>query len=74
MKEDITERVSAFSTEALLTCFALSLRKNHGFGYQRIFRDLQSVEDMMADILDGKLYIEDLKDKLREETGIVIKA
>ena len=73
IKDEITQQVSAFSTEAFLTCFALTLRENHGFGYKRIFRDLKSVDDMMGRILNDEICIEDLKEKLKNETGIVIK-
>lgn len=73
IKDEITQQVSAFSTETFLTCFALTLRDNHGFGYRRIFRDLQSIDDMMNDILEDRCDIEDLKERLKNETGVVIK-
>lgn len=74
IKDEITQQVSAFSTEAFLTCFALTQRDLYGFGYTRIMRTLQGVDDMMNGILEGTTDIETLKQKLRDETGIVIKA
>lgn len=72
LKDDVREEVTGFVVEALLTTFALSLHEEFGFGYTRIMRALQSTDNMYADILNESVYLDDLKEQLKDKTGVVI--
>lgn len=73
MKSDISQRVSAFSTESLMTCFALAEHRLHGHGYKRILKTINYVDELMNDILTGDALMEDYTKQLEEETGVVIQ-
>lgn len=73
MKMDVSDAVSDFSTEALLTCFAITMRRKDGYGPKRIFDRLQYVDELFGKILDGSKTIEDYKRELEDETGVKIK-
>ena len=72
MERETARKIATFDVECLLTCFAYSLRRNHKWGYKRIFRTLNSVDVMFGQILDGTLNVNDLKQQLVDETGIKI--
>ncbi len=73
LKKTITHDASAYDVEALMTCYALALRRLYKFGRKRIARALNAIDDMMSDILEDKVTIEDYKKILENETGIIIK-
>ena len=64
---------SAYGVEALMTCYALALRRLYKFGRKRINRSLNYINDLMDDILEDKATIENYKQILEDETGIVIR-
>lgn len=74
MKQDISDEVSAYSVEALMTCFALANRRLYGHGPERTMRTLQYIDDLMGHILDGSATIEDFKRELKDETGVSVQA
>lgn len=71
-KQNVRDQVSGYGTETLMTCFALAEHRVHGFGEKRLLKTLNYIETLMADILDDKYTIEDYKQMLTDETGIVI--
>lgn len=73
IKQDITYRASGFSTEALMTCFALANRRLYKHGAGRIIKSLQYIDQLMDDILKDKVTIEDYKKELEDETGVVVE-
>lgn len=73
MKKEISEYSSNYNVEALMTCFALTGRRLHGYGQKRILRDLQYIDDLMGEIINETATIEDFKKELEDETGMVIK-
>lgn len=73
LKEKITVDASAYGAEALMTCYALALRRLYRFGFKRINRSLKEIDRLMDDILSDRATIEDYKKELEHETGIVIK-
>lgn len=73
LKDTITHDASAYSVEALMTCYALALRRLYGFGHKRILRSLQAIDGLMGEILDDKATIENYKKILEDETGIIIR-
>lgn len=72
IKQDISNRASAYGTESLMTCFALAQHRLYGFGYKRIFRTLEYIDELMSDILSGEKDMDEYIEELKDETGIVI--
>jgi hypothetical protein len=52
---------------------AMVLRDKLGYGHKRSKRVLTAISEMFADIQDGRLSVEDIKQTLGEEIGVVIK-
>lgn len=75
-KEDLSkfsDEVSKYNVETLMTCFALVLHRDFGFGKTRIFRLLSGVDELMGGILDGSVTIGEYKQQLEDEAGVRIK-
>lgn len=73
IRKEVVDKISKFDVEVMLTCFAWVLRKNYKWGYKRIFRTLASVDEVFGLVLDGEWSDVDMRDQLKEETGIVIR-
>ncbi|MCD8398135.1 MAG: hypothetical protein LUD12_13320 [Lachnospiraceae bacterium] len=67
------EDARRFDIDALLTSFAITMHDQYGFGQKRIMRALGYVDDMYTKIYQEELDITELKKRLREETGVIIK-
>ena len=78
MKADITEQITdnfgSYSTEALMTCFALVNHRLYGHGWKRTMRTLEEIDKLMGPIIDGEKTIEDYKKELEEEVGFKVDA
>lgn len=74
MRQKECDRTSENTTELLMTCFALAEHRLHGFGKQRLLKSLTYVDELMGQYVEGKVSVEELKQQLKDETGIVIKA
>ena len=73
MKEDITYEAAGYHAEALMTCFALSLKRLYGFGPKRIGNVLEYIDGLMSGLLDDSASIEQYKKELENETGVIVK-
>ena len=73
IKREISNDVTKFKTEWLMTCFALALRRKFGFGTERIARALREVDDMMIAIMDDECTIDDYINELENCTGIRVE-
>jgi len=73
LKKQVSSDALAYSAEALMTCYALALRRLYGFGYKRLLRSLQAIDGLMEDVLNDVATIEDYKKILEDETGIIIR-
>lgn len=73
LTDDTIASVSNHNVETLMTCFGLAQRRLYGFGYERIMRTLNFVDELMGPIIDGTKTIEDYKKELESETGVIIK-
>lgn len=73
LKKDISNKASTFSTEALMTCFALAEHRIHKFGSKRITKTLEYVDELMSAIENGDKTMFDYFEELEEETGIEVK-
>lgn len=58
--------------EALMTCFVLALHEEFGFGKERCLRALRRVDSYMEPYVSSKESVQQLKEKVRDEVGIVI--
>lgn len=47
-KKRIVDQANKYSTEYLMTCFALSIHRLYGFGSKQILRTLQYVDGLMG--------------------------
>lgn len=72
--EDVTENFGAYSTEAMLTCFALANHRLYKHGRERTLRTLQYIDEMMGPIADGTKTVHDLRKELEDEVGIKVDA
>ncbi len=72
LKDDAIHEASAKNVEHLMACFALVLNEEFGFGSTRITRALRAIDKHMQDIIDDKITMEEIADKLEEKTGLKI--
>lgn len=72
IKEEISYKMSGYSTENLMICFALALSR-HGFDEDDIAECLEYIDHLMDDIVTDKHTLEDYAKELEDTTGIVIK-
>lgn len=73
MKQKVSNNVSSYNVESLMTCFALAEHRLYGFGQKRIMRSLQYIDNLMGAILNDEATMEDYMKELKDETGVVIK-
>lgn len=73
MQDSIRQDISNFNVEAILTCLALALYRKFKFGPKRIMRVLNYIDELMGGIVDDIYTVDDYKQQLKEETGVVIK-
>lgn len=78
MKEKITKDVcnnfGSYTTEAMMTCFALANHRLWGHGWKRTMRTLQYIDELMGPINDGTKTMAELKDELMEEMHFKVDA
>lgn len=74
LKNDLMEDISKYNVDALMTCFGLAEHRLYGFGHKRILRTLQYIDDLMSAVNAGETTIEQYKEELKEEVGVVIKS
>lgn len=73
LKRSITQEASGYGIEALMTCYALALRRLYGFGEKRILQALTEIDRLSEDIINGVHTVEDYKKILEDETGVIIQ-
>ena len=73
MQDSIRQDISNFNVEAILTCLALALHRKFKFGPKRIMRVLNYIDELMGGIVADIYTVDDYKQQLKEETGVVIK-
>ena len=73
MKRQISDDVSSYSTEALMTCFGLAMCRLYGFKQKRILKTLQYIDELMGPIMEDTATIEDYKNQLEEEGNVIIR-
>ena len=73
IQDSIRQDISNFNVEAILTCLALALHRKFKFGPKRIMRDLNYIDKLMGGVVDDIYTVDDYKQQLKEETGVVIK-
>lgn len=58
--------------EALMTCFALAMHEEFGFGKKRVLRALRCVDGYMGTWIKDEESLARLKQKVKDEIGIII--
>lgn len=78
IKEEITAQVTdnfgSYSTEALLTCFALVNHRLYGHGLKRTMKTLAAIDEMMGPVAEGTKTVPELKQELEDEVGLKVDA
>ena len=72
--EDVCSNFGSYTTEAMMTCFALANHRLYGHGWKRTMKTLQYIDELMGPISDGTKTMEDYKEELEEELGFKIDA
>lgn len=70
--EDIVQQVENQRVEAMLMCFVLALHEEYGFGKERCLRALTRVDSYMEPWVSSQESLEQLRQKVKDEVGIVI--
>ncbi len=70
--EQIVQEVENDRVEALMTCFVLALHEEFGFGKERCLRALKRVDSYMGPYVNSLETVSQLKERVRDEVGIVI--
>lgn len=72
VQKETVDKLAKYDVEIMLTCFATVLRNQYRWGYKRIFRVLNGVDELFGRVLDGELSDEDMRQQLIDEVGIRI--
>lgn len=72
-RKRLIDQANTLSTEYLMTCFALSLHRLHGFEPDKILMTLQCVDNMMGQILSGEKTMDDFINELDDTVGLAIR-
>lgn len=73
LAEDAVQEAEYLHWDRIFTMFASALRETYGFGAERILRCLQTANEIMGDISYGKYTWRNLGEKLKEDTGLVVR-
>lgn len=72
-RKNLIDEANKYSTECLMTCFAITMHRLYGFGPKRIFRALEYIDGMMGEIIADRKTMDDYIKELEDETGVLIK-
>lgn len=73
VRKETVDTLSKYDVEVMLTCFASVLRRQYRWGYKRIFRALNGVDEMFGKVLSGELSDVEMRQQLEDEVGIKIR-
>ena len=73
LKRTIANDVSRFDVEALMTCFALAEHRLYGFDEHQIFESLQYIDQLYGEVLEDRATIDDYRDELEREVGVIVR-
>ena len=68
----IIQEVENDRVEALMMCFALALHEEFGFDRECCLRALRRVDSYMEPYVSSQETVQQLKEKVRDEVGIMI--
>lgn len=72
LKTQILQKVENERVEALLSCFVLALHEEYGFGRERCMRALQKIDSYMGPYVSSRETVQELKNRVKDEVGILI--
>ena len=70
--DDIVQETENQRVEAMLTCFVLAMHEEYGFGKERCLRALRRVDSYMGTWVKDQESLNLLKQKVKDEIGIII--
>lgn len=70
--DEIVQETENQRVEAMLTCFALAMHEEYGFGKERCLRALRRVDSYMGTWVKDQESLKLLKQKVKDEIGIII--
>ena len=70
--QDIIQQVENQRVEAMMMCFVLALHEEFGFGKERCLRALRRVDSYMGPWVSSQQSLDELRQKIKDEVGIVI--
>ena len=70
--DDIVQETENQRVEAMLTCFVLAMHEEYGFGKERCLRALRRVDSYMGTWVKYQESLKLLKQKVKDEIGIII--
>lgn len=73
LTNDAVKQSISVQADRIFTIVALTLREAYGFGYKRIFDGLKKFDELNQQAADDYIWPE-LMERLRDETGIVVKS
>ena len=72
MKEQTIDQVADLDAEVMLVCFAVALHEDYGWGRVRVLRALTTVDDIFGKLVRHEVTLAELKQKIRDDMGIII--
>ena len=73
VEENAQKGITAYSTEALLTCFILANRNLYGHDADQSMRTLEYIDELMGAVISDEATIEQYKREVEDDLGIVVK-
>ena len=70
--DEIVQETENQRVEAMLTCFALAMHEEFGFGKKRCLKALERVDSYMGTWVKDQESLKLLKQKVKDEIGIII--
>ena len=70
--DEIVQETENQRVEAMLTCFALAMHEEFGFGKKRCLKALERVDSYMGIWVKDQESLKMLKQKVKDEIGIII--
>lgn len=71
-KQHVSDDTANNSVEALMTCFAMALYKEHMYSQEEIMEIFYKIDDLMGAVINEEATISGYKKEM-EEAGIVVK-
>ena len=72
LQEETIDRMADMDAEIMLSCFALALNEEYGWGKTRILRALTATDEIFGRIARHELTLPEMRELVGKKTGIRI--